>query len=123
MSASRIDVAREALSRGVPVRMHVFGSSMAPALVDGAQVEIRPLLAPPLPGEVVAWARLDRLVVHRVVRVEADGHVVTRGDARSDADPPCAPSDLLGRVVLPCGKRPRRTLSSRARAWLGRLSG
>ncbi len=118
MSQVRVEIAREALARGVPVRVRVYGASMAPSLVDGVQVEIRPLAGPPLPGEVVAWERGGRLVVHRVVSVDSEGRVVTQGDARAVLDPPCPRSAVLGRVVLPSGKRPRRSLIP---AWARRL--
>ena len=121
MRSGRITLAREALAHGVPVRLRVFGSSMSPTLIGGTQVEIRPLTAAPLPGDIVAWTRLSRLVVHRVVRVEPSGSVVTRGDACCDPDPTCPPEALLGRVVLPSGKPPRRSFSIRARDWIERL--
>ena len=59
-----IALAREALARGVPVRLRVFGASMTPTLASGTAIEIHPVLgAPPRSGEVIAWVRGERLVV------------------------------------------------------------
>ena len=66
---------REGLKRGQTVRLRVYGDSMQPTLLDGDQVEVRPLVAPPTTGEVVACAVGERLIVHRVLRADPAGNV------------------------------------------------
>ncbi len=88
---------------------HVVSSgSMAPSLRVGDVL----VAAPADPGsigggQIVTYRdRLhdDRLVTHRVVRQNADGTLVTRGDANVDPDPaPVDPERVVGvgRVVVP----------------------
>lgn len=68
----------------------VHGRSMSPALVEGDEVLLSPLVDGPEPGEVVVM-RLGpgTMVLHRVV-ASRDGVVETRGDAcpRSDRRSP-----------------------------------
>ncbi len=106
-----LELAREALDRGIPVRLRVYGRSMRPTLEDGDRLEVRPLAGLLAPGEVIACVVGERLLVHRIARVERDGSVVTRGDAFLATDPPHAPGSILGRVFRPGGRElPRRPL-------------
>ena len=70
-----VAIAREALERGLNVRLRVHGASMTPALADGSDVEIVPLGALRA-GQVVACAVGPRLVVHRIYRLTPDGVVI-----------------------------------------------
>lgn len=88
---------------------HVVSSgSMTPSLRVGDVL----VTAPAAPGsigggEIVTFRdplHGDRLVTHRVVRQNADGSLVTRGDANADPDPaPVDPERVagVGRVVVP----------------------
>jgi hypothetical protein len=81
----------------------IRGSSMVPALVDGDEVLVEPLRAPPRPGDVVVFRRREGgLVAHRVVSVD-EGEVRTWGDACRDPDP-----TKLARAVLFRATRLRR---------------
>jgi signal peptidase I len=88
----------EALAgRGAAARMRVAGGSMHPTLRDGDVVLIEPL-GRCQRGDVVV-AKLDgRIVMHRVVSVDAD-RVQLRGDNRVECDPPIALADVIGRVT------------------------
>ncbi|MCB9731471.1 MAG: S24/S26 family peptidase [Deltaproteobacteria bacterium] len=97
--ARSVAVARAQLGAGRPLRTRAAGQSMWPLLREGAEVVVVPLTAAPAVGDVVLLVLGGRLVLHRVVRVLADGAVVTKGDAELGADPPVAAADLLGRVA------------------------
>jgi hypothetical protein len=73
-------------------------------------------------GDIVLFARLGMLIVHRVVFKTDDPEapsLVTRGDALRSQDSAISPAELLGKVsgVLRAGEwiQPRRRLSFSAR--------
>lgn len=90
------------------VRMRVFGTSMAPAILPGDLVLVRhATLHEIVTGDVVLFTQNGRLFVHRAVGrkapllaagSEADC-LVTRGDRLKNDDPPVSCRELLGRVV------------------------
>lgn len=88
---------------------HVVSSgSMAPSLRVGDVLVVAPADSGSIDGgEIVTFhdpRQGDRLVTHRVVRQNADGALVTRGDANLDPDPaPVDPDQVkgVGRVVVP----------------------
>jgi len=105
---------------GVP--MLLFGwhartaasGSMAPTLSQG---DIVMTSAAPhgrlAPGTIITFRRNGATVTHRIVRVNADGSYVTRGDANPVADStPVQPSSVVGvaRVVVPYVGLPREWL-------------
>ncbi|MDQ7994073.1 MAG: hypothetical protein AAGC63_14625, partial [Propionicimonas sp.] len=54
-----------------------------------------------VPGDVISFARGERVYTHRVVGVDASGGLVTRGDLNAADDPlPVARPDVIGRAVL-----------------------
>jgi hypothetical protein len=74
----------ELLRAGKPVRFRARGGSMWPTIPGGSLVEVTPG-APKAAGELVAFEREGRVVVHRVGQITADG-VVAQGDALGSAD-------------------------------------
>lgn len=83
----------------------ITGHSMEPSIVRGDVIIVRP--APPeayVRGAVITFVdpnRPGRLITHRVVGVDPDGRLRTKGDNNHDADP--TPIDRLsvkGRAVL-----------------------
>lgn len=88
------------LREGAPVRWTVRGSSMWPAIRDGATVSVTPGAVRSLrAGEFVAFVRGPALIVHRVVAVEPGG-LRCRGDALSRGDGVVAWADVLGRASV-----------------------
>jgi signal peptidase I len=86
----------------------VLSGSMSPALRVGDIVVSRPASVERLtPGQVVVVdnpAQPGRTLVHRLVRVDADGNLVTKGDANTaDDSSPIPPSGLkgVGRMRVP----------------------
>ncbi len=80
----------------------VVGDSMRPLMRPGARVITRPLSGPPALGAILVYAAVDRLVIHRLVRVERHGgrlRWVTRGDLSRRCDPPIEPDRVLGEVT------------------------
>ena len=87
----------------------VMSASMAPSIDTGDVVLLKRLSRAPRPGEVVAVSVPDEArsrfgypptVVHRVVRVAADGRVTTKGDARERPDPFSVPSTSIRTRVV-----------------------
>jgi signal peptidase len=83
----------------------VVSGSMAPQIRSGDVVLTRPGTGPDLrPGQVVLFAdpqRPGRLLLHRLASFDAQGRLVTRGDAnQSDDAVHVAPSDVHGVAVL-----------------------
>lgn len=83
----------------------ITGHSMEPAIARGDVVVVRP--APPaayVPGAVITFSDINRpghLITHRVIKVNDDGTLVTRGDNNHDTDPQATPvSSVKGRAVL-----------------------
>jgi signal peptidase len=79
----------------------VVSGSMAPQVQPGDVVLTSPVTIPELrPGEVLLFAdpqQPDRLLLHRLVSFDAQGRLVTRGDAnQSDDSLHLAPSGVRG---------------------------
>jgi signal peptidase len=77
----------------------VMSGSMRPVIAPGDIVVSRPAAASDVrPGEVVLVvnpARPRTTLVHRVVRINADGSLVTRGDANAGPDSTPVPPSLV----------------------------
>jgi hypothetical protein len=107
------------------------GPSMNPILREPDLLEVAPYEGRPVRrGDVVYFrpparerGESGRLpVVHRVIQVDAQGGVRTRGDANRSADPYCLrPDAIIGRVVAAQrGGRRRRIAGGRRGLWVGR---
>lgn len=89
-----IDLAREHLARGMPLTLEAEGHSMWPLIQHGDRITVEPPLPPQL-GDLVLVDLHDRLVLHRVIAI-THTHITTKGDAVPHADPPIAPTAILG---------------------------
>lgn len=82
----------------------VVSGSMEPYVSPGDVVLVAPTPEAPGVGDVVAFVdplQPDRDVLHRVVALDEQGALVTRGDANDVDDPwTVAPSEVLGVEVL-----------------------
>jgi len=126
----KFSLAIEVLRSLGEARLAVGGASMLPSIWPGDVLEIHRVAAADLaPGDILVFARENRLVVHRVLRVngETDGVVlITRGDCSPRADSPISAEELLGRVrAIRRGHRniiPRRTRWTQIVSWVLRRS-
>lgn len=83
----------------------ITGHSMEPSIGRGDVVIVRPApRAAYVPGAVITFVdpnRPNRLITHRVVSIDTDGRLRTRGDNNRDADAtPVDPTTVRGRAVL-----------------------
>lgn len=98
-------VAAELLRAGHAVDLPLGGASMRPLFAPGDLLRVEPARAAEVrPGDVVLVDDGGILVMHRLVRADADA-VVLRGDDCDACDPPRPPSALIGRVVVPPSPR------------------
>ena len=80
-------------------RLRIAGRSMVPFLRDGWTVTVEHTRENIRRGDVIAYHVGERVVVHRVVRLLADGRLLTKGDWRLRFDRPVALEQIIGRVV------------------------
>ncbi len=82
----------------------VVSGSMSPLIRSGDVVMVDTEFESPSEGSVAVFDSGDGLIIHRVVSVEPDGNLITRGDANLQPDPkPVAREDLIGtgRLLIP----------------------
>ena len=103
------DLVRATLEANGECMWRARGSSMAGAIRDGDLVRLVPPSGDVAVGDVVMAALPDdRLVIHRVVRVDAGGAVRLRGDSCWRSDPPVPRAAVIAAVT----PAPDRTLRS-----------
>ena len=106
-TASRNELAAEAVRSFGVLRLRVTGSSMLPAIRPGDVLLIRRCgVDEPAVGDVVLFERERRLFAHRVV-ARSGGGLITQGDGVPQRDRCVGAPELLGKVseVLRGGRR------------------
>jgi signal peptidase len=82
----------------------VHTGSMTPTYRSGDIVVDRPVASTPRPGEVLTFRHSDRttdVVTHRLVALQPDGLLTTKGDANPSDDAwSIRPSQVEGQVVV-----------------------
>jgi signal peptidase I len=100
-------------------RLAVSGGSMLPALWPGDILEIHHAASEDISqGDIVVFVRENRLLVHRVLRVNSgqdEVTVITRGDRSARVDAPVPANELLGRVQTI--QRGQRNITPRMSLW------
>jgi Peptidase S24-like len=118
----KFDLAIEALQVSGLLRLKVRGNSMLPSLWPGDLVTVQAASFENLRiGDIVLYSRDSRFFTHRLQHKTET--LIAIGDCMSAADPPIAPSQVLGRVIsvrrygteLPV---PDFTISRRVQAYL-----
>ena len=105
----RSGLAEEVIRKFGEVRLRVFGTSMAPAILPGDVVLVRRAVPDEISlGDVVLFEKEGRFFVHRSVgrtaeRLAEDNAgepcLITRGDRLQHDDPPVFSTEILGRVI------------------------
>jgi signal peptidase I len=122
----KLSLAVEVLRSVGEARLAVGGASMLPSIWPGDILEIRRAAAADLSlGDIVVFARDNRLVVHRVLRVNRERDelvLITRGDRSHRADAAVSFRELLGKVkAIQRGQRniaPRLTWWRQIASWI-----
>ena len=130
-SAEHVEIARpevsglfeSVLAGGYSVRVQVTGRSMRPFLQGGEILIIEPVGSRRVRvGEIILFRDVqDRLVIHRVVRIE-EASVQTQGDALNEPDLPVEMARIMGKVErVEKGQSSQLDLESwaqRTRGWM-----
>jgi hypothetical protein len=117
----------ELLRSGQPARFIARGGSMWPSVPARSQIEVEPCAPAALRvGQLGAFERQGQVVVHRVLRITAEG-IQFRGDNLDHPDGIISPSQVLGRARVVARRRwrvrwPERGELSRALRALLRLA-
>lgn len=100
---AKLALCRRVLSAGLSLHLRVYGTSMLPALWPGEFISVQSAGSDTLKvGDVVVFARAQRMIVHRIVGRPFDSDLATcttRGDAQLHDDAPVRASELLGIVT------------------------
>ncbi len=93
------ELTADALRTGNETRIRVTGTSMIPAIWPGDVLKVSPSTQTSIAeGSIVLFIRNGRLFAHRVV-ARVGVHLITRGDAVNDCDPPVSAAEMLGVVA------------------------
>jgi len=92
------------LSEGKTIRIKAHGYSMYPCIKPGSLIIIEPvsLKGKPVPGEILAIATENGIIIHRLTRIVEKNNkrmYIARGDSNSFADSPVNIEKIAGRVV------------------------
>jgi len=99
-----IDLSIEILRSGKSIRFRAPGRSMYPTIKPDETITVKPMVPSAVHvGDIVLYRREEKVIAHRVVRIE-QGHndvlrFIMRGDASTICDTPVAAEEILGRVV------------------------
>jgi hypothetical protein len=100
--ALKCEMAAQVLRTFGTLRLEVTGLSMLPSVWPGDVLFIeRHEMGEIAAGDIVLFARRDKLVAHRVLLktvVGNDTYAITRGDGLLSTDDPVSPAELLGSV-------------------------
>ena len=98
--AELLPVIRDVLAAGGEFSLKPRGESMLPYFREGRDtIVLCTLTAKPMPGDILLYVRKTGVpVLHRVVRVEADGSLVMRGDSQYFLERGILPDQIVGIV-------------------------
>ena len=98
------DVTADLLGRGIQVRFRAGGRSMAPTILDGEMIQVRPVPTSGIGrGDILFYRCARGLIAHRVIRIDrrtgASGTFIVRGDSSTTPDAPVEEAQILGQVM------------------------
>lgn len=101
ISISPDDISREVLLRGLPLRVKIRGQSMYPFIKHGDTLLIEVTSAARLKLGDIAFYCLPSgtFVVHRLIKRNGSGSLLTGGDSLRQPDEPVTAEQVFGRVV------------------------
>jgi len=99
----------------------VTSGSMSPVFEAGDMIIITPPPQELVPGMIVSFQMGEEIVTHRVVGVEQDGRISTKGDANDSADNWTFDSSADKRILVRGLYRGRISHLGYVVDWLGRL--
>ncbi len=112
----------ELLQQGDAVRFSAFGPSMHPVIRSGESVLVRPVHDNDLrPGAILLFKYHGRLVLHRFIRHDRDGRLVTVADAALDGQDVAEAGDVVGTAESVRRRDRERRLDTRHACWYGLL--
>ena len=116
------EFSRRLLQEGRSIRFRACGASMSPAIRDGEIVHIGPAAPADLcPGDIVLVKNAGRLLLHRLVKADADQDVfITRGDCGQDDDPALEGAQILGLAQAKLVRIGPRLIHARFKGPMGR---
>ncbi|MBN2134867.1 MAG: S24/S26 family peptidase [Acidobacteria bacterium] len=93
---------QDIIGRGMPLRFKAQGWSMFPFAKPGSILTIEPVNTDTLKtGDIIFYhGSSDSLIAHRLIKINIDGSLVTRGDYVSYFDPPLARGNVIGKVTM-----------------------
>ena len=119
-STMKFELAIDMLHSVGEAQLAVSGGSMLPSLWPRDILEIHRVAEEEVSkGDVVVFARQNRLIVHRVTQITRQGDrmtVITRGDRSAKADAPVPANELLGKVRSV--RRGDRVITPRHTNWM-----
>lgn len=100
--ALKCQMAAQVLRTFGTLRLEVTGLSMLPSVWPGDTLFLeRREMGEIAAGDIILFARRNKLVAHRVLRKTVVGdetYAITRGDGLLSSDDPVSPAELLGSV-------------------------
>ncbi|MFA5011884.1 MAG: S24/S26 family peptidase [Ignavibacteria bacterium] len=103
-----IPVIRKSLSEGKPVRFTSTGSSMAPFIYNGDEIELLPINEKLKRCDIILLEKdTNKYVLHRIVKIDGE-KAFLRGDAQSKAEGPFKKQKAIGIAGISYRKGRRR---------------
>ena len=125
-----VEWCKEELAKGRSLKIPAHGFSMLPSIIQGSIVQIEAIsMEQILPGDLIAFQRLQHLVVHRVLKIkQKDTELLfeSQGDSNMRIDESITSLNYIGKVTkknkLKLSKKipsyPQRIFFSAIALWL-----
>src|SRR3990167_10204427 len=93
-------LAETILKQGNCIKFKAEGGSMSPSIRSGDIVEVGPVTDEITSGDIILYrSRENTAVVHRVIKKNESGGILTKGDSSLDFDSPITNEQVLGKVI------------------------
>lgn len=93
-------LAETILKQGNCIRFRAEGGSMSPSIRNGDIIEVSPDIDDITSGDIILYRSKENMpVVHRVIKKNEIGSILTKGDSSLDFDNPVTDEQVLGKVI------------------------